>query len=799
MSTLFIRGDDIVTISEILQKVDSERKIESRFPVRVIFCQSLNGYLDLTSRLRGACDCCWNIANFCSDKFTDRYPRFRNLYTKVEENVDKHILLLSVGEYLRLSTKVEVHGGEAAQFYELWKLMESAHSKTRIFIPIFAAKEYFFRAVGEVDERQKSFLWELAGDDNRNYKLTVYSDRFLEVMPSSQVVQGVKSWLLEWENYYKAERSMVITSHTKNCEMTFGKVSIDIIENPYKFLCSKDNSIEAVKQELSPDNFWVELMVKTSKTNDIRKALLEGLNLKAFDSISIISRWDYLEPIEQWYLWLWYQLYGSDEYISAIMKKMLAEDLERVPFHIYNDIIYYIDSHPEWIMQRQRFLKSLRAETPTIEFLKALDEKEPKVAMGLLTGKTMKEKAFIIRTVCRWLREKEYEDGIVEQISEALEKIYPEFVAYLRTCNDKYGNYTDYFKWYKKKKIINRSVSEPMAAADVNYLDTRSYLMSEYNEKDCISYWIDGLGIEWHSLVCDILNRKRTGLFTYTKSMAKCVVPSETEFNKQWMLNNYDYIKRDRLDIISHKGMPDDKDYFLAIANQIYVITELIEEAIEQLKDHEYVIITGDHGSSRLAALAFHEKDGVYVPKGAQSMCLGRFCLLKDKPKENEYLPECAEYCIVEDEKYLVFKNYDHFKQPGNAAGGNADGKAIAGEVHGGLTPEESIVPVIVLKKELQETPLKYSLKTKKMQHTGGKASVSIEFTLPIKRLSINTNLGKCHCVAENNRNWILHFEHLVNGEIEIEVIADNKVIAPKATLPVESRGLKEGNMGGLP
>ena len=265
----------------------------------------------------------------------------------------------------------------------------------------------------------------------------------------------------------------------------------------------------------------------------------------------------------------------------------------------------------------------------------------------------------------------------------------------------------------------------------MDFLETRSYLLAGYNDQDCVSYWIDGLGVEWLSLVCHVLDKYCGDTFLYTSDMAKCVIPSETVYNEQWTLNTYEHIKRNRLDMISHKGMPDDKDYFIAIANQIQVIIEMVKEAIEQLNDHEYVIITGDHGSSRLAALAFH-REGIIVPKGARSMDFGRFCLLKGAPEDTDYIPDGSVACEFEKSNYLVMQNYDHFIQPGNVAGGNSDENAVAGEVHGGLTPEECIVPVIVLHRKNKPVKLEYKVVSKKLLSMGGKASLRIEFNLSL-------------------------------------------------------------------
>lgn len=54
--------------------------------------------------------------------------------------------------------------------------------------------------------------------------------------------------------------------------------------------------------------------------------------------------------------------------------------------------------------------------------------------------------------------------------------------------------------------------------------------------------------------------------------------------------------------------------------------------------------------------------------------------------------------------QYLIFKNYDHFKQSGFAAGGD-DENAQYGELHGGASPEELLVPVVVFD-SIHELPL---------------------------------------------------------------------------------------------
>ena len=177
-------------------------------------------------------------------------------------------------------------------------------------------------------------------------------------------------------------------------------------------------------------------------------------------------------------------------------------------------------------------------------------------------------------------------------------------------------------------------------------------------------------------------------------------------------------------------------------------------------------------------------------------MDLGRFCLLKGRPEDTDYIPESSIPCVFGDDNYLAMKNYDHFIQPGNAAGGNGDDNAVAGEVHGGLTPEECIVPVIVIHRKNKPVQLSYKIDNKKLLSMGGKATLRVEFNSPVQSLQIITNNGECECIQNNVKEWMAHFSNLHEGEAELEIIADNKMLTPKKIIQVGSRGLQTNSMG---
>lgn len=782
-----------MTLAEIQRRVEEERKIASRFPMRLIFCNSLAQYNALESWLKTSCDLILNLAEFCDGD--DKHPRFSSLTKRIKREANKHILLLSIGEYLRLAIIREIADPEYAQFRDFWCEQYPADSKVRVFIPVFAANDLFERVVSKVDERQEDFLWRLNDDCSDHYNLTVYSDKFTSTLAEHGAILGFKSWLLNWVEAFSKQHPVLVTARFRDCEKSFGQVSVETIESPYDFLCGLESGISTVLSSCAPDDYWARLLSDAKKYGSIEDAILSTLNFKSFNSISVVSQWDNLDDVERWYAWIWYQLYSPDDYVGSIIHNLLPNDLRDVATHIANDIILYQDNKA-WITQRRGIMQGMRNAVPSSKFFDALDKLMPETALELLTAQSKEERAFIVKTISRWLRLNPTSDT-VDRIINALKGVYPDLAYYLDTPRNRYSMFTDYFAWYKKSKLINRPVKKPVSTYDFDSIDSRYSILAKYNGSDCKALWVDGLGIEWLSLICAILDKKKREVFEFTFNIAISRLPSETAFNEQWADNDFSYVKHNRLDALSHKGMPDDSDYFLCIAAQIQTVCEMVYEAIDMLENNEIVIITGDHGSSRLAALAFHETSTL-PPPGAIPRSHGRFCELTKEPQEEDLLPNVVLYKF-NDKKYLVMEDYEHYKQSGNAAGGNADDNAVAGEIHGGKTPEECIVPVVVLKRKAMPNPLSYTFSDEKLTKRGGKATIEISFSEPVNTLDIASSNGACSCSRFDESHWSVNFVGLEDESTELTIMANGKVLPRKAVLSVSTAGIDKGSMGGLP
>ena len=119
-----------MTITEIIDKLRQERELGSRFPARIIFCEDLS-YSALVKQLKSACDVTINLADFGKKDVVPRFEKIRDAITQYD---DKQVLLLSVGEYLRICIKRELNK-ERAQFPSFWEAMQQEASRTRIIMP----------------------------------------------------------------------------------------------------------------------------------------------------------------------------------------------------------------------------------------------------------------------------------------------------------------------------------------------------------------------------------------------------------------------------------------------------------------------------------------------------------------------------------------------------------------------------------------------------------------------------------------------------------------------------------------
>lgn len=679
-----------MNINEIIYKVSNERQTPGRFPSRLIFVRNFDDYLALVSELKTVCDAIIDLAQFTKG---DLLPRFKDLNKNLVKHTGKQLLLLSFGEYLRVCTKRETDKATAS-FPGIWERQQAENSTTKYIIPIFGGREVFDQVMPILDERQQRFIWEVSESPvESEYLLTIYSPDFADAVTTDAV--NLQEWLEKWTCFY-AEKSRnefsIRTRLYRYAVKTYGGVQINIVDEPFTYITSLVSDGEKLKKSYGDDELWRYVAKNVKQGEPFAATIKYMLNIgHSFDPIGVFARFAELTDSEKNLLWLWYKLYPADDYFSyAIGRTTVASE---IPFALRDSIFELPKMSAEFIRQRTSVLRVFDISYTDDYFLKLDKIVSPETRLLLLTYKTLAERSYAIKTVSGLLRS----EADVAAVAELVKDDYQDLAEYLNPTAIPQGEVSQYFNWYRRSKLINRPNTDVPCVVDFDSIESRNKIIQQSGTIDSISFWVDGLGAEWLPLLISKLNKLRVEV-TIKPEVAKSLLPSETEYNHKWTQEDK---KWDRLDKLSHSGMPDDKDYFLCIARQIEIINEIIEHIVELLSKVNRVIVTGDHGSSRLAALLFHDAENYAVepPNNSIVRSYGRFVELKDDAYVS--ITPSMERVELDGKSFIVMKTYEHFKQSGNAAGGNTDDNAVAGEVHGGMTPEEHLVPVIVVSRRV--------------------------------------------------------------------------------------------------
>ena len=241
------------------------------------------------------------------------------------------------------------------------------------------------------------------------------------------------------------------------------------------------------------------------------------------------------------------------------------------------------------------------------------------------------------------------------------------------------------------------------------------------------------------------------------------------------------YKKLNKLDKLAHKGVIDEPDYYACIEEQMDFVVGISKHVSSLLAEYRRVVVTGDHGTSRLAARFFHYREGVDAPQGAIVYSHGRYCKLPQ-----DAMLSLPNVNIIKDshgDKYAVFSNYDHFKQSGFAAGAD-DENAIYGEVHGGAAPEEMLVPIIVIEHN-KEDQIRASWDKQTVKISMKKAKLAISFDKRIENLVVKM-AGTLATVSriDTGEKWAIEFSGVKADTYPVEVIADGRIVSlPDITL----------------
>jgi hypothetical protein len=290
------------------------------------------------------------------------------------------------------------------------------------------------------------------------------------------------------------------------------------------------------------------------------------------------------------------------------------------------------------------------------------------------------------------------DDGVVFM---AINDVYPEVKAYLSSefvFDDQFIE--DYFREYRKLKLTCRVTAEFSEKAkiveNVRSVQKRDTILQQYlSDKGCALLVVDAMSVDWIPMLVALAQQRNIGIEFV--SVGEAHLPTSTRFNYvQWPDSHRRLLDIKRFDNIAHNGAeahesrrPEEN-----LAAALGVIGSEVLPRVEQgLVQFDRVCLTADHGSSRLAVLAWQN-----MPKLAQTLSCEFGAELADwryrePPAKGVCPPELEETL---DGSYWVVRGYNRLPKKGGGQGF---------EVHGGATLEERLVPIILFSKTGQFVP----------------------------------------------------------------------------------------------
>lgn len=272
-------------------------------------------------------------------------------------------------------------------------------------------------------------------------------------------------------------------------------------------------------------------------------------------------------------------------------------------------------------------------------------------------------------------------DGVV---SKAVRSVYSDVAAYLGEIID-----NSYFEKYRELKLTNRVTQdfceEVKRPFDEKYPSRDSLLQKLAPDESCALLIVDAMGAEWLPMLLNVARKLNLGV--ESAEIGEARLPTSTCFNAMAWPEARRLPEVKRLDNIVHNGAETHEAHRAEenLVEQLEVVgIDILPKVAEALTHYERVIVTADHGSSRLATLAWLGKLActLEAPDGAEILDW-RYC----RKGRLACPPELEETL---DGNHWVVRGYDRLPKGG---GGGF-------ERHGGGSPEERLVPVVVFSRQ---------------------------------------------------------------------------------------------------
>lgn len=592
---------------------------------------------------------------------------------------------------------------------------DAQNEHVRLYIPIVGMQGKMGKFINDIN----AFVWEYkSGTDKGVYTLvltdnTTYGVSGLE--ENYTVVHNLYEWLKLWEKGEGVKQTILCSSaniyanaHHAQPDNAFTYLKCN---NAYQFLTQGLELDFGVTEEPSEEElpYWEQLASKIDITTfnfeEFVKERLDTFTLQ--NGVNFIKSWfDCDSDFDRWLLTIYFRkVSNGNSYINLAVSQCAKLSKSELFSNIAT--LIFTDLNNDAFIAERRAAMNLAAERG----VKITDEARQKLktrlnevaanpqegygqAVKLLTPLTNEEYQLAIE----WLAKGQIRlDDIKTVFPNLYHYLQPLSLNSLNAETQWISEYFDAYRMSKNANSIGHNVSKIIADKNANPASFQNWIDNFktvktilHNRKDIdVFYWIDGLGVDWIPLIRSIISKyAKEQVYLNEIHIGVADIPTTTSNNKiklQSLIADGEQLpKIGDLDSFAHTA----KSYPQYIIDEIDIVEKAITKVLNDYNGKKIAFVS-DHGLTYLSQFDSGLK------------------LAGIKPEHEGRLAKITVDGFGMDDKYIILEDgvtvcsLTHHSLTDKVVSGHG--------AHGGCTPEEMLVPIIICSS--QKNANKYSVK----------------------------------------------------------------------------------------
>ena len=790
-------------LDEIERDMEDGDPLRCRYPVRFIMLNNFDVWHKLAQDLAVLGVQPLNLEELIEDNH-ERWITTDEL-SKTIRSCKEKTLVTPFSELVRFYKEADFRGF----FNEIMISTEDIdHPQKRIYIPLIGLQNRFSNFLNGFSRIEESApVWAFLTEEHKTkvYLTTIKSGENAFAGHEHIIcLNTVYDWLRFWKTHAPQEQIICSSGPINRKEKNSDPDNIFTfvyIKNAHEYIESFLGINVNFAYDAMEEDYWSKLLSDIIKNGpasfSFQSFVSSHFGLAKISPKEIFHQWAQSETTayERWLLKNYFLSSSAVEkypYLKLSFEEITDYDNYSTLFGKVVELIFYFSesstqnryaAERDMLIRRSGNIFQEFTDSATRSYAKQclleLDKSNTSLAITLTTGVFDFEKILLTA----WYADRERTGLTLEKVSEK----YPDLGMYLSDIhpavvkNDKW--YLDYLQAYRDAKLKDSITEEIQAFITERNHDGESFynwyhsfqeshdlLLRQNTSGEYVPdkvYWVDALGAEFLPFLLSIFSDNALGFRVVYSDITRCTIPSATAQNRF-----EDVVKFGELDALAHDNAGYKK--ITTLVKELSVLSAKMYEIITSNSHGEHTIaIVSDHGLSCLSRLAESKKYDAKVEH------------------DGRYIKVPADSKLYNDPDYVVHTNENDGERYKVALTHSSLGRKPVHEVHGGCTPEEVLVPfIIITNKKQNQIQYKYQLLTPEIEISEPMITVNV-MPQPTKvYLHID---DQNYPMTRNGNKWSARVDGLDECEYKVEFSIPGGT-SYKTTIKVNGTGFGGNN-----